>query len=124
MADEIRLRASLSFAKSGAFGARDSGDISVTMSGNDGLLTQQTVGTSEEALGLGEVSPANGYLYICNLDATNYVTVKPASGGSATVNPIVKAGQASLITFGSGVTAPFVQANTAPVRIEYLLVEG
>lgn len=118
------IRAALSWAKNGSSGSRDSGDIIATMSGTDGIVTQQSVGTVEEALVLGEVAPANGYLYIRNLDTTNYVTVKPASGGSATINPIVKAGHVALITFGPGVTAPFVQANTATVRIEYLLVEG
>lgn len=122
MADEIRLRAALSFAKSGKGAAADSGEKSITMSGTDYWQGTQTVGTAEEALILGDVTAANAYYHIENLDATNRVDLKPATGGTVTTQ--IGAGKSAVGQFGPGVTAPFVQANTAPVEIKVLIVEA
>lgn len=121
MANEIRLRGQLSFAKSGRSGAADSGDLPVTMAGTNYLETTQTVGTSEEALFLGDVPAPNAHYQIENLDATNSVDLKPATGGTATTT--IGPGRVALGQFKSTVTAPFVQAIGAPVAIKVFLVQ-
>lgn len=122
MADEIRIRAQLSFAKSGRSASADSGELSVTMAGSKGFETQQTVGTAEEALLLGEVLAPNTHYYIENLDATNPVDLKPASGGTVTTR--IGPGRVALGQFGPSVTAPFVVAITAAVDIKICLVQA
>lgn len=122
MANEIRLRAQLSFAKSGRSGAADSGELTATMAGTKSLDTTQTVGTSEEALVLGEVPAASAHYLIENLDATNPVDLKPATGGTVTTR--IAAGRCALGQFGAAVAAPFVQASGAPVDIRIFLVQA
>lgn len=121
MADEIRIRAALSWAKSGSAGAGDSGELSVAMTGSHGLETQQTVGITEEALLLGDVPAANAYYWIRNKDATNPVDLKPAAGGTVTTR--IGAGRVALGQFGPSVSAPFVIAITAPVEIDIRLAQ-
>lgn len=122
MANEIRFRVQLSFAKSGRSGYADSGDLIATMTGTHYWEGTQTVGTSEEALFLGEVPAGGAYYYIENLDATNPVDLKPASGAAA--NPSILPGKVAFGQFKSTVTTPFVQATTAPVSIKVLLIQA
>lgn len=122
MADEIRIRAALSWAKSGSAGAGDSGELSVTMSGTKGLETRQTVAITEEALVLGEVTAANAHYWIRNNDASNPVDLKPAAGGTVTTR--IWPGMVVMGRFGPSVTAPFVIAITAPVDIDVKLVQA
>lgn len=122
MAQEITLRASLSYAKSGRATAADSGELAIDMSGTKHLDTVQTVGTSEEALQLGEAGAASSHYWIKNLDATNPVDLKPASGGAVTTR--ILPGRVAVGQFAPGVSAPFVQAITASVDIRILLVQA
>lgn len=122
MADEIRIRASISWAKSGAAGAGDSGELSVTMAGTKGLETRQTVGIVEEALVLGEVPAADAHYWIRNNDAANAVDLKPAAGGTVTTR--IAPGFVVMGRFGPSVTAPFVIAITAPVDIDIKLAQA
>lgn len=121
MANEITLSASLSFAKSGRSAQADSGAIAIDMTGTKSLDTVQTVGTVEEALVLGEVPAASAHYWIKNLDATNPVDLKPATGGAVTTR--ILPGRVALGQFGPSVSAPFVQAITAAVDIHIVLVQ-
>lgn len=122
MADEIRIRAALSWAKSGSAGSGDTGELSATMAGSHGYEGQQTVGTVEEALILGDVPAANAHYWILNKDATNPVDLKPATGGTVTTR--IGPGRVALGQFGPSVSAPFVVAITAPVEIEVKLAQA
>lgn len=77
-----------------------------------------SVGTTEEAIPLGEVSSL-GWFIAKNLDTTNYVEIRTGTGGTKIVK--LKAGESALFRFGSGVTAPFWIADTAACRVEYVL---
>jgi hypothetical protein len=121
MANELKVFGSAVFTKGGSSLVIEMpAPVSVTITGTQGIKAVQSVGTSEEALILGEVSAAGGWYFIRNLDATNVVTLKPASGGTATtrVNP----GEFAMGRFATTVSAPFVQSNTTAALIEYLLV--
>jgi len=76
-----------------------------------------SVGTSEEAIPLGEVTSL-GWAVFKNLDTTNYVELRSASGAA---NDIIKlkAGEGCAFRFGSDVTAPYLIANTAACQVEY-----
>lgn len=121
MANEITRTASLQFAKGNvAAVAFSEASKNSNVSGTRYHRTVQQIGTSEEALGLGELASL-GYCMIKNLDATNYVEIKTATSGTAFLK--LKPGECALFRFGSGVTAPFAQANTAAVSIEIMIVE-
>ena len=119
MASEIAVAASLSVTKGGTAEALYLGPLYVTLTGTRILRNRQSVGTSEEALVLGEVVPG-GWLLIVNRDPTNYVQVKTATGGTAFARLL--AGEFCLLRIDSGLSAPFVQANTAACEIEYLIL--
>lgn len=122
MANEITIRGLLAFVKGDA-AKFDQGEILVTMAGTKWIEGRQTVGTTEEALNLGEVPTGSAWLIIKNRDATNKVLVKPATAGTVLIE--VQAGEtAGPFRFASTVTAPFVQAVTGAVDISYLLVSA
>lgn len=81
---------------------------------------KQNIGTSEEALDKGELA-AIGWMIFKNLDATNFVELRSATGAA---NDVIKVPPASFALFhwGSDVTAPFAIANTAACQCEYLLL--
>lgn len=117
MANEITVTASLQFAKGNITAlTRSYNGVSVTVTGTAYVQNVQTVGTSEEALLIGDVTP--GYVLMKNLDSTNFVSVRHATGGSNCVK--LKPGEVSLFRFASA--APFVIADTAPVQLEYYLI--
>lgn len=79
----------------------------------------QNVGTSEEAINLGDVSTLGWALFI-NRDTTNFISLKTATGGTVFAKLPPKGGCA-LFHFGSGVTAPWAVADTAACNMEYLI---
>jgi hypothetical protein len=85
------------------------------------IRTVQAVGTSEEAMQLGETSGSLGWCLLKNLDNTNFVKVLTGTGGTVFAKLLPKGGCA-LFYFGSGVTAPFVQSDTAACNIEILIL--
>ena len=76
----------------------------------------QTIGTSEEALALGDVAADGGAFFARNLDATNYVEI--GLTGSYTIK--LKPGE---FCFLSGVADKdlYARANTAAVKLAYAL---
>ncbi len=75
--------------------------------------------TTAAALTLGGVTSL-GWILIINRDPTNFVTLLTATGG--TVFAKLWPGQGALFFFGSGVTAPFIKADTATCPVDYLLL--
>jgi hypothetical protein len=79
-----------------------------------------SVGTSEEALPLGEAT-SPGWCLLINRDATNYVEVKTGTGG--VIFGKMLAGEFCLLRLGSGAAAPYAIANTAACQVEGLIVQ-
>lgn len=122
MANELTITASMSFTKGNvAATARSVSALGVTVSGSRLMHHVQAVGTSEEAMVLGEVTSL-GYCWMKNLDDTNFVTLKTGTGGTVVIK--LKAGEVALFRFGSGITAPYLIADTASCNLEYLLIEA
>lgn len=121
MANELTLNATAQYSD-----AEDSDadlqvlDLAVSVATKRITRLKQAVGfAAEEALILGDVSSL-GWVMLVNRDATNFVNVKTGTGG--TVFAKLKAGEFMLLRFGSGVTAPFVQADTAACQLDVLIM--
>lgn len=95
-------------------------NISVDMTGDSYVRHIQTVGTSEEALELGQDIGTPGYVMIRNLDSTNFVSLRRATGEGNCIK--ILAGKFALFQWAA--SAPFAIADTSPVRIEVLLLEA
>ena len=122
MADEIQVRARLTYSKATAGSGGHEYTGSFTFTGTKVWSGLQNVGTSEEALVLGDTTAAGGgWLLIKNLDATNYVEIKSATGVTALIR--LKAGEFALFRRSASSTAPFVQANTSAVNIEVTMLD-
>ena len=116
MANELTVSCSVRFSKSGREHDKAYGGLQIDVTGTNVICNTQTVGTSEEALVVGDVGTA-GYMIIKNLDATNYVTLRASTGAADTVK--LKAGEVAMYRLAAN--APFAIANTAPCDVEYLL---
>ena len=119
MADEIRVSGGIQATKGTLRIDPINKSITVDMSGEDYESNTQLIGTSEEAIALGDVTTP-GYAYYENLDATNFVSLRPATAGGN----MVKLLPGDFAIFRHGTTAPFAIADTAPVRIKKLIIEA
>lgn len=117
MANELTITASLAFAKGSVSVSLAKSAAQFTVSGTKYYQGVQTVGTSEEALELGDIS-TGGYCLLINRDATNYVSVRSGTGAANLIK--VKAGEPAL--FRVEAAAPYVIANTASCEVEVLLI--
>ncbi len=120
MASEITLSAMLDYVDSedASLGLLVR-DLVVSVATKKYVLLKQNIGTSEEALKLGEITSLGWALFI-NRDATNYVELRVSTGSTKFCKLL--AGECALFRFGSGVTAPYAIADTAACQLEYLLV--
>jgi len=120
MANEITASAALSFLKSPAAKvSMASASQSFDVAGAYSIRNVQLIGTSAEALMLGEVGTP-GWFYIKNLDTGNYIEILTGVAGSAFLK--LKPGEFALGRFGCA--APAAKANTADCKIEYLIIEN
>jgi hypothetical protein len=120
VANELTLNASISY--------EDSEDTTVSPPAIADLLAsvatkkwigaKQNIGTSEEAVTLGEVT-APGWALFINRDETNFINLKVATGGSIFAK--LKPGEFALLRLGSGAQAPFAISDTAACQMEYWL---
>lgn len=117
MANEITITTTISVAKGNIAAISRGSAFSVTMTGDRITHLTQNIGTSEEAINLGDVSTP-GYFWVKNLDSTNYVEIRGATGIADSQQ--VNAGEQQLFRFAAD-AVPYAIANTAAVDIEFLL---
>lgn len=91
----------------------------ITCSGNEYMIATQAIGTSDESVSINSDIATLGFIYVRNLDSTNYVELGYTSG---TYFAKLKAGEACVFRAGSGLTTLHAKANTAPVDIEYFVL--
>lgn len=115
MAGELSLRATLSFSKGGARVNR-SESVSATVTGDAFSHETLTIPTSVTLLVEGGDLGAAGYVFLKNLDATNYITV----GLSGQYSIKLKAGEIALFRAAAPI---YALANTASCILEYIIVE-
>jgi hypothetical protein len=75
----------------------------------------QDVGTSEETVAFGDVVP--GYIVATNLDTTNFVSLRFASGGANAIKLPANGGFAGF-HIGAGVTL-YAIADTAACKVKF-----
>lgn len=119
MANELTLSASLKFVKGVKNASFGKSGIQLDVAGKNYALKTQTIGTSEEAIALGDVATP-GYILVYNSDSTNFVSIRSGTGAANLVK--IPAGGVAL--FDCEASAPYAIADTAAVDIEYLLVEA
>jgi hypothetical protein len=115
MANEVTLTAGLSVTKDGTT-LQGYVNKQITMSGTPKISNTQTIGTTTEQLVLGDIA-SMGYLYLKNLDSTNFVEIglsTPVSGANAMIKLLP--GEAAIIPTRQ--TTIYAKADTAAVALE------
>ncbi len=125
MADEITFRLSVLVQKGTYRDQINLGQISVDQSvqGRGGYV--QEIGTAEEALDFGDVAigtiNTEGWLFLQNLDTTNYITYGPQVGtGGMEVMGKVKPGEPAWFRLEPG-TIVMAKANVATCKLDVRL---
>lgn len=127
MADEIKVRFSLSVEKGFFKDEVNLGQLDVDQGspgGRGGYV--QEIGTVEELLDFGDVGAGTlsneGFLYLRNLDATNYVNFGPDIGttGAGQLSGKLKAGEFAFFRIEPN-TAWYAKADTASVLLDVRL---
>jgi hypothetical protein len=120
MANEITVSASLSATKDNA-SVTVSASKTFDMSNEDMTQATQAIGTSAEALALGEVSAPAAYIYVRNLDPTNFVVLSLESDGTSPFSKL-RPGHFALFPSPESGTI-YAKADTAAVRVALAAVE-
>ena len=122
MANEIQASASLSVTKNGAtFAARAS--LSLTQSGSYAVNQVQLIGTSTEAIDLGDITGRPVYLFVQNLEAEGGNSIYIQTGGTGTIIGTLAPGQFALYPVtGGGV--PYAQGFGGSAKLLVLAIEA
>ncbi len=122
MANEITITSGLAVVKSNIDFTTGIATKQATLTGSRYIRNVQAVGTTYEAVTIGDVSSA-GYAYFKNLDSTNYVEigreVSSAFYELVRIDAGMTAGPFKLAT-----TSIFGRANTAAVNLEVTIFEA
>lgn len=95
--------------------------LGIDVAGTKLLHNVQSVGTLKEPLDLADVG-SGGYMILRNIDDTNYVAISGSVSPSCVPLVRLKPGDVALFRLSAG--APYAQANTATVELEYWLLEA
>lgn len=126
MANEITLSALISCANANQTLPQEGLDAaSFDQTGTNIHRTTQNVATSEEALTLGDTG-VGGYCYLENLDQTNFISVRAATGESNLIKlkPATSTKRGDCCLFRLEAAAPYVIADTAACDLLIILLEA
>ena len=118
MANELTITNLLKYAGAGRPQEFNLGGKVVSLTTDKFNHHLHSVGTTEEAMDLGELATI-AWCWIKNHDGTNFVELRTATAGTKFAKLL--AGEAALFRFGSGVTAPYLIADTAACLVEYII---
>ncbi len=123
MANEISVNLNLSYTNANLKSTFAPGSISITQAAQGLHAPVVTVGsTAEENLVTGDIGTL-GYVVGRNLDATNYVTIGPSTGGAMYPFLRVNAGEVFAFRLSQGITWRW-KANAANVKVQLQLYEN
>jgi len=108
----VSVSAAVTFGAGGSING--TGSFNVTQAGTDNIGNVQNIGTSTEALVLGDVTTI-GYLFLKNQDATNYVEISLTNPVGAEAFIKLLAGESAFIPTRQ--TTIYAKANTAAVDL-------
>jgi hypothetical protein len=120
MANEINMVASLIHSQGGT-SINGTTNKTFSQSGTKRLGNVQIIGTSSEAITLGDVTPK--YAYFKNLDSTNFVYIgyqTACTSGNAFLKLLP--GEANVVSLAQAVL--YALADTANVNLEVILLEA
>lgn len=120
MADEITYSAKLAFSKGGAAIKREPAAVTVNMTGDHAIYNVQEIGVAAENLVKGEVGTP-GFVWVKNLDSANFVEIGYDDTG---FKPTIKLLFGEWNVFRSAQATLQAKADTAPVDLEYFMVEA
>src|SRR6185503_19252551 len=81
----------------------------------------QLIGTAEEALAIGECTTPGWSLFV-NLDNTNWIGLRPGTGGTQFIELEAKGGFALFKFSDHSSWTPYAIANTAACKLAYLIL--
>lgn len=117
MANEITYQVQSLLSNAGLSDSFASGSLSADQASALLIRNVQNIGTSDEALTLGDVVTP-GIALFQNLDDTNYVEIGVNTGPFV---PFMKLKPGEIFLTRLGTTAPRAQANTAAVDLFYII---
>ena len=118
MANELTLSASFRYQQNGIAQPRSYSD-QVTVTGNEFAHNVQTIGTTAEAIDVGDVGTA-GYCAFQNLDSTNFVEIGREDTGTFRAVVKLKAGEFAILRSGATL---YAKADTASCNLECWVFE-
>ena len=117
MANELSLTLTFYYSKGGQIIDRETGLSLVTISGTETLAAAASVATSAGAL---DIPASPGYVFIKNLDGTNFVQVGPdGTNWLISLDP----GQWALFPLDSG-SDLYAKADTSACNVEYIALSA
>ncbi|MHA2066617.1 MAG: hypothetical protein ACXABY_19770 [Candidatus Thorarchaeota archaeon] len=116
MGNELIIAMGFSFSKAGVKIQFDTRTVEVDVAGGTAFHHIESVGLTAEDLPTGDIT-AIGYCWFRNLDTTNFVQLGAAGKVFMKLKPLEEA----IIRLGTEV--PQAIADTAPVELEYIMVE-
>lgn len=122
MAGELKVTLQATLTKSNLKGSWNNGQQSIDVATTGDFAPSLSIGTSEEAVTFTDVSSL-GWLFMKNLDTTNYVDWGPESGGAMVAIGRMKAGEEAAFRCKPGITLR-LQANTAACRVKFWMIEA
>ena len=120
MADEVSVSGTIKLVKGNAILSRSVSTHQKTQTGDGAQYGIQNIGTSAEAINLGDVT-TEGYAYMRNLDLTNYVQIGVDSSGFIAFAKLDPGD--FLIAPLDGTLTHQAKADTAAVELEYIIIE-
>lgn len=118
MANELTLTVSLKWVEGDLNVSRTINGLRIDTAGVKHYDAVQNIGTSEEAITLGEAA-AGGYMLLENLDATNFIEIRPATG----VADLIKLLPGDIALFRlTGDSVPFALANTLACNMRVTII--
>jgi hypothetical protein len=119
--DDITISMSWTYDVGGRKRSLPSTTTKFSVGTNNVIENIQNIGTSEEALTMGEVTNP-GFAYFKNLDTTNFIEI-----GQYDVNTnfvaFVKIETNAACVLWLGTTAPYAKADTAACKLDYVIAD-
>ena len=121
MANEITLTGTASVSNGNFKFTWRPGSLSVDQT--NGLVSGgvQTIGTSEETVSISGDLTSYGYMFVRNLDDTNFIEIGPDSTGIVDFIKLL-AGEWGIFPIKGGITVK-AQADTAACNLEYYVLD-
>ena len=118
MANELRIEAQLEYSKSGVKEIKHDSTY-IDVSGESYNKSIQVIGTSNEQIGVASDIGTYGYMFLKNLDSTNYIEI--ADEDATNYFCKLKAGEFAM--FRAADADYWARANTASCNLEVTVIE-